>query len=115
MRILFGVNPPGQFPALFEEAKLKAWNSKWYKAVLSRLDELDENDNQIIDILKLMLKLDPAERATVDRCLERGYENGLFRTDRSGEIVFAEATEVATEVNTPIGDTSPVFDPNDGR
>lgn len=66
MRLFYNVEPSGRFPALFEEAKLKAWNSKWYKAVLSKLDELDENNDQIIDILKLMLKLDPAERATVD-------------------------------------------------
>lgn len=114
MRLFYDINPSSRFPALFEEAKLKAWNSKWYKAVLSKLDEFDENMDQIIDILKLMLKLDPAERATVDQCLERGCENGLFRANRSGEIVVAEATEVNTEVNTPTGDTSPDLGPDDG-
>ena len=62
-----------------------------------------------------MLKRDPAERATVDQCLERGCENGLFRANRSGEIVLAEATEVNTEVNTPTGDTVPDLDPHDGQ
>ena len=112
MRLFYNVEPSSQFPALFEEAKLKAWNSNWYTAVLSKLDELDENNDQIIDILKLMLKLDPAERSTIDQCLERGCENGLFRVNRFGGIVLAEATEVNTEVNTPTGATFPDSDPD---
>ena len=115
MRLFYNVEPSSQFPGLFEEAKLKAWNSNWYKTVLNKLDELDENDDQIIDILKLMLKLVPEERCTVDQCLERGCENGLFRVNRFGDIVLAEATEVNTEVNTSTDATFPAFDPNETK
>ena len=112
LSLFYDVEPSDQFPKLLEKEKVKAWNSKWYKTVLSKLDDLDENNDQIIDILKLMLRLDPAERATVDQCLERGCENGLFRTNRLGEIVLAKATEVNTEeVKIPTGDTLPDLDP----
>ncbi|KAL8933114.1 MAG: hypothetical protein Q9216_006520 [Gyalolechia sp. 2 TL-2023] len=93
-------NPSESLPALLEDQKLKAWNSKWYTAVFEKLDELDENDDQIIDIVKTMLKLDPTERSTVNQCLKRGCENGLFRENRFGDIVLAEATEVHTPANS---------------
>lgn len=102
--------PSDSFPALFEDEKLKAWNSKWYEAVFEQLDELDENNDQIIDIVKNMLKLDPKERFTADQCLKRGCENGLFRENRFGDIVLTEATEI----NTPAGSFFPNFGLNDG-
>lgn len=46
--------------------------------------------------------------------MERGCENGLFKANRFGEIVLAEATEVNTEVNTPTVDTFRDLDPHDG-
>jgi len=85
--------PSDPLPHLFENDKLKVWNRKWCKAVSKQLDELDENNDQIIDILKPMLKFDPAKRSTVDQCWKRGCENGLFRENRFGDIVLAEATE----------------------
>lgn len=104
-------NPSDPFPALYEDQKLKSWNSKWYKAVFKQLDELDENDDQIIDIVKTMLKLEPTERSTVNQCLERGCENGLFRKNRFGNIVLADATEV----NTPAVSCFPNFGLDDGE
>ncbi|KAL8710167.1 MAG: hypothetical protein Q9220_005250 [cf. Caloplaca sp. 1 TL-2023] len=110
MRIFYDVESSGRFPGPWEEAKLKAWNSKWYTTVLRKLDELDEDNDQIVDILKLMLKLDPAERSTVEQCLERGCENGLFSKDRLGGIVLAGATEVPTAVHTPTRASLPKAD-----
>ena len=110
---LFGnlEDPCDPFPALFEGEKLKAWNLKWYEAVFKQLDELDENNDQIIDIVKTMLKFDPKERFTVDQCLKKGCENGLFREDRLGNIVLAETTEANT---TPSSSFVPDFGQNDG-
>ncbi|KAL8903753.1 MAG: hypothetical protein Q9207_003713 [Kuettlingeria erythrocarpa] len=81
--------------------ELKAWNRNWCQEIFRQLHELDENGDQIIDILKPMLEYDPAKRCTVDQCLKRGCENGLFKENRLGDIVLAEATEVNTEANTP--------------
>lgn len=81
------------------EDKLEAWNQKWCSAVCQQLDELDENDDQIIDIPKAMLELEPTKRSTVDQCLTRCCENGLFRETGFGDIAFAEATEVNSRVN----------------
>lgn len=95
--------PSDPLPALYENDKLKAWNRKWCKAVSKQLDDLDENNDQIIDILKPMLESNPAKRSTVAQCLKRGCKNGLFRENRIGNIVLADVTEVNTEVNTPVG------------
>ena len=90
--------PSDPLPGHYEADKPEDWITKWCNAVFEHLDEQDEN-NQIIDILKRMLKLEPESRSTVDQCLQRGCENGLFRQNRFGDIVLAEATEVDTEVN----------------
>lgn len=85
-----------QLPALHQVKKLKAWNSKWYKAIFEQVNELDKEHDQIMDILKAMLKFDPKERFTADQCLSRGCVNGLFTKNRLGDIVLATATEVIT-------------------
>ena len=103
LHLFYGLQwPSDPFPGLHEADKLEDWITKWCNAVLEHLDELDEN-NQIIDILKPMLELGPETRSTVDQCLQRGCENGLFKQNRLGDIVLAEATDVDTEVNTLAG------------
>lgn len=105
--------PDDGFPHTLDIYKQKAWSRNWCKAIFKQLRNLDEDNDQIIDILKPMLEYDPARRSTVDQCLKRGCENGLLRENRFGDIVLA--TEVNTEVNTPASFSSFKFDLDDGE
>ena len=84
------------------------WIKAWSEIVVKHVYELDENDDQVIDIVKHMLTEKPENRFSADQCLQRGCEKGLFRRRRDGEIVDADnssahnATEVDTEAETEI-------------
>ena len=94
LHLFYNLNLPSDpLPRMSENDKMKAWNEKWYISVFQQLNESDENNDQIIDILKPMLKLDPAKRSTVDQCLKRGCENGLFKENGFGDIVLADEYE----------------------
>ena len=102
MRCFYNLpHPSDPLPGLTETKKLIAWNSTWCETALQHLQDLDENDDQIIDILKLALQSDPAERSSANQCLERGCQNRLFRKNRSGEVVLFDAIESNTGANTP--------------
>ncbi len=98
---------PDDFPDFLVPDTLKEWQRKWCKVVMNhfsrlvKVEKMDEVEKKIMDILKHMLVYNPGVRFTVDQCLKRGCENGLFRENRHGDIVLAEATELNTEVNTP--------------
>lgn len=89
----------------------------WADALLSRIDDLDENNDQVIDLIKNMVTMRPEDRFTADECLERGCVNGLFKRRSDGQIVDIDvpleddATELATEADTEIA--SPPADPSD--
>lgn len=104
--------PSSPLPYWHEHDKLKDWNTRWCDAVLKQLNELDENNDQIIDLLKPMLMLDPNARSTVNQCLKRGCENGLFKQNRFGDIVVADVTEVQ-DFALDDGATTPTLAPAD--
>ncbi|KAF2458053.1 kinase-like domain-containing protein [Lineolata rhizophorae] len=65
------------------------WNEEWCKLLLRKVDEEGEKDDQLINLLRHMLEPDPQKRLSADECLEKGCQNGLFRTLRAGEYVPA--------------------------
>jgi hypothetical protein len=87
--------------------------------LLNRIDDLDENDNQVIDIIKHIVTMRPEDRFTVDQCLHKGCDNGLFKRRSDGQIVDVDApseddaTEVVTEADTEIA--VPDADASDDR
>jgi serine/threonine protein kinase len=93
------------------------WIKDWANMLLSRIGDLDENNDQVIDLIKNMVTMRPENRFTADECLERGCVNGLFKRRSDGQIVDIDtpseddATELATEAGTEIA--SPPADPSD--
>ena len=95
------------------------WIEQWTDMLLDRIDDLDENDDQVIDIIKHMVTMRPEDRCTADQCLHKGCDNGLFKRRSDGQIVDADtpseddATEVTTEADTEI--VVPDADTSDNR
>lgn len=87
---------------------LTEWIEQWTDILLGRIDDLDENDDQVIDIIKHMVTIRPEDRFTAEQCLHKGCDNGLFKQRSDGQIIDADApskddtTEVAAEINTEI-------------
>lgn len=84
-----------------------AWFKLWPDMLIARIDDLDENDDQVIDIIKYMVTLRPEDRLTADACLQRGCDNGLFRRRIDGQVVDVDScseapTEIATEIDIGI-------------
>lgn len=48
------------------------WIRAWSDIVVNEVAELDENGDQVINILKNVLTIKPADRSTADECLQRG-------------------------------------------
>ena len=55
------------------------WSQRWSQQLLEKLNDSDENDDQVVHILFSMMKVDPEERWSADECLRRGCDSGLFR------------------------------------
>ena len=88
-----------------EEFPSMAWVDEWPVRLVERIDNLDENNDQVIGILKHMVTKTPEDRLTAEQCLLKGCDNGLFRRSSGGQIIDADAddpTEVATEAETEI-------------
>lgn len=60
-----------------------------------------------------MLKFDFTKRFTVNQCLIRDCENGLFRENQFDDIVLAEVTELNMKINIFINFFFSDFDLND--
>jgi len=113
MRLIFGL----PYYDSNDQRPRTEWIKDWANMLLSRIDDLDENNDQVIDLIKNMVTMKPENRFTADECLERGCVNGLFRRRSDGQIVDIDApseddaTELATEAGTEIA--SPPADPSD--
>ncbi|MCJ1263721.1 hypothetical protein MMC22_003591 [Lobaria immixta] len=68
------------------------WNQRWSKALVEKVNDLDENEDKVIDILIHMLRVTPEERFSAEQCLERGCENGIFQKRPDGHIVNTNNT-----------------------
>ena len=87
---------------------LEAWIKAFSNIVVERVAELDENNDQVIDILKNMLTINPKVRFTAEQCLQKGCNNGFFRRLSNGQIIDGnegpenDANEVALNTDTGI-------------
>ncbi|KAL8648858.1 MAG: hypothetical protein Q9210_004744 [Variospora velana] len=87
---------------------LKNWILEWSGKAVKQLYELDENNDQVIDIIKHMVTKKPEDRFSADQCLQRGCDNGLFKRCSDGEIVDVDdhlednTVEVDREAETEI-------------
>lgn len=84
------------------------WIKAFSKIVVKTVAELDENNDQVIDILKNMLTIKPMARFTAEVCLQKGCDNGLFKRLSNGRIIDggeylgADASEVDSDAETGI-------------
>ncbi|KAI9790621.1 MAG: hypothetical protein M1816_004954 [Peltula sp. TS41687] len=83
---------PPKIPSFRERRKLRSWSQEWSNILLRTLHDEDENEDQVIDILRYMLEPDPKKRYSADECLARGCSNGLFRMNGNGHVVVATET-----------------------
>ena len=91
-----------------DQLPAEEWIKIWSRTLVKKVYESDENNDQVISVLKRMVKVNPKDRFTADQCLQRGCDNGLFKRRDDGQIVDADdnseddATEATTEVDTDI-------------
>ena len=91
-----------------DQLPLQKWILAWSDKVIELVYELDENEDQVIDVVKHMVTKRLEDRFSADQCLQRGCENGLFKRRSNGEIVDSNdpschtVTEVDTEAETEI-------------
>lgn len=65
------------------------WINTWSEWLLVKLE--DEDDNQVVEILLGMIEVQVRKRWHANRCLEQGFENGLFkRRTVDGLVVCAK-------------------------
>lgn len=92
------------------------WNQRWSKALVEKVNDLDEDHDKVIDILIHMLRVKPEERFSAEQCLERGCRNGIFQKCHDGHIVDANNTceNDKAEVDTLDEDASQDGSSDDG-
>lgn len=78
---------------------------EWPDLLVETIDDLDENSDQVVDIIKHMVTKTPEDRFTAEQCLLKGCENGLFRRSSDGQIIDAavdDPTKVATQAKSEV-------------
>lgn len=86
-----------------DKLPLKEWIKTWSDILVKKVNDLDEDGDQVIDILKHMVRMEPKDRFTADQCLQRGCDNGLFRRRHDGRIVDIE---IATSADSTSDDST---------
>lgn len=73
------------------------WIDTWTQWLLNKLE--DEDDDPTMEILRGMIEVLPEERWPIDRCLARGFQNGLFRRRAADGLVVnaRDATEATLQ------------------
>lgn len=94
--IFDGPTPPA-LPKTNRHHALQQWNTSWSEMLVKTVDDLNEDEDQVMDILIHMVRIEPGERFTVGDCLKRGCANGLFRKLHDGHIVDVDGD---SEVDT---------------
>lgn len=94
-----------------DQLPIKQWIKAWSKILLKKVEESGKERDQVIHIIKHMIKMKPEERYDADQCLRKGCENDLFKKRSDGEIVDTddttedEATTGVTDAGTKISTT----------
>ncbi|KAI9748569.1 MAG: hypothetical protein M1835_001759, partial [Candelina submexicana] len=63
------------------------WIDTWCRALLKKLE--NEEDDAAVEILLHMLEVKPRKRWSADRCLDLGFENGLFCRRAADDLVMS--------------------------
>jgi len=73
------------------------WIDTWARSLLDKLE--DEDCDPTVEILLGMIETRPKRRWPADRCLRKGFENGLFRRRAADGLVVnaRDPTEAASE------------------
>ncbi|KAL8769044.1 MAG: hypothetical protein Q9209_004830 [Squamulea sp. 1 TL-2023] len=81
---------------------LKNWILEWSAKAVKQVYELDEDNDQVIDIVKHMVTMKPEDRFSANQCLQRGCANGLFKRRSDDEIHDAcnHIRDITVEVDT---------------
>ena len=84
---LYGIPQPPTAPeARNQNEKVwYTWVDTWCRGLLNKLR--NEEDDAAVEILLRMLEIKPKRRWSADRCLDRGFENGLFRRRAADDLV----------------------------
>lgn len=61
------------------------WVEEWNKRVIDMLN--DQDDDLFVSILSHMIRIPATERWSAQRCLEKGFSNGLFSLSKSEGLV----------------------------
>lgn len=83
----------------------KVSNSQWYKWINTwcqwLLNKLENEDDAAAEILLHMIEIEPKRRWSADQCLDRGFENGLFRRRTADNLVVSvhDPDEVALQAH----------------
>jgi len=90
------------------------WIDAWADLLLSKLD--DQDSDSTVEILLGMIETRPKRRWPADRCLQKGFENGLFRRRAADGLVVnardpieaaSEAVEEDEQARTPTATLPP--------
>ena len=79
---------------------LQDWIKAWSNIAIRQVYELDENDDQIIDLVKHMVVKQPENRFSADQCLQRGYNNGLFEKRMDDQVISDSSKDSIIEIDT---------------
>jgi serine/threonine protein kinase len=88
---LYGIPDPPTAPTprnKEKEIRLNQWYGwidTWSQRLLNRLD--DQDDDPAVEILLGMIECLPEKRWPANRCLGRGFQNGLFRRRAADDLV----------------------------
>ncbi|KEZ43856.1 hypothetical protein SAPIO_CDS4022 [Scedosporium apiospermum] len=59
----------------------------WWKALVRKVDGC-KADDEVRDILKHMVVMEPKDRFSARQCIEKGYQNGLFHVDEDSQRIL---------------------------
>ena len=86
---------------------LSAWNRNWSKILVDAVGDWNPEDDKVIDILTHMVRIIPEERLSADKCLEKGFNSGLFPLDDDDQSVDARViSDSEDEATTPTAVTA---------
>ena len=107
---LYGIPDPPTVPTPRKnekEVRLDQWYDwidTWSRWLLNKLD--DEDDDPAVEMLLGMIEVLPQNRWLTDRCLEWGFQNGLFRR-RAADGLVVNARDPGPALQAEEGDDEP--------
>lgn len=101
---IYGIPTPPTAPAPRRRAKTVQadawweWIKTWSRQLLDKLE--DEEEGQMVEILLGMINVLPEKRWGADRCLTRGFQNGLFQRRAADGLVVCTNNAAGASVPT---------------